>query len=81
MAWIHQVEIDDAKGVLDRMYQDSIRRTGRVWNIRRLLSVNPKQMRAFGMIYTSVMGDDSALTPRVRELLAIVTSHVNECHY
>ena len=81
MAWTHQIEIEEASGLLDRMYQDSIRRTGRVWNIRKLLSINPKQMRAFGMMYGSVMSADSALSQRVRELLAVVTSRINECHY
>ena len=81
MAWIRQIADDEAEGLLARIFQDALRRAGRVWNIVRLTGVNPAQPRAHLQVYRSVMHADSALPPRLRETLAVVVSRANHCHY
>ncbi len=81
MAWIRLTEPDEATGLLARIYKSAVDRAGRVWNILRLQSPNPQQLRANMMLYTSVMHADSALTPRLRETLAVVVSRANHCYY
>lgn len=81
MAWIHLTEPEHADGLLARIYQSAIERAGRVWNILRLQSPNPANLRANMVLYTSVMQKDSALTPRLRETLAVVVSRANDCYY
>lgn len=81
MAWIQQIQDQEAGGVVKKIFDDAIRRAGRVWNIVRLTSLNGGMTRAHMGLYRSVMIADSSLTPRVRETLAVVVSQENACHY
>ena len=81
MAWIEQVHESEADGLLGKIYADAVKRAGRIWNILKIQSQNPRQLRASMAIYTSVMHHDSALTPRMCESLAVVVSQTNDCFY
>ncbi len=81
MAWIKLAELEHAQGLLARLYADAIKRAGRVWNILRLQSPNPRQLRASTMQYSSIMLQDSAISRRLRETLAVVVSRANDCYY
>ncbi|MDA0666832.1 MAG: peroxidase [Planctomycetota bacterium] len=81
MAWIKQIQDKEAQGVVKKIFADAIRRTGRVWNIVRLTSLNGGMTRAHMGLYRSVMAADTSLSPRVRETLAVVVSQVNACRY
>lgn len=81
MAWIRQVEDEEASGLLERIFADARRRAGKVWNILRLTSLNPRMTRAHLGLYQSVMHQDSSLNPRLREALAVVVSRANACDY
>jgi len=81
MAWIQQIQDQEATGVVQKIFADAIRRTGKVWNIVRLTSLNGGMTRAHLGLYRSVMTADSSLSPRVRETLAVVVSQANACHY
>jgi len=81
MAWIRQTPPEQAEGLLGKIFRDAMQRAGRVWNILRIQSENPRQLRAGLALYTSVMGSDSRISPRLRETLAVVVSDANACHY
>jgi hypothetical protein len=79
--WIQQTDVDQAEGLLARIYHDALKRAGRVWRIVKIQSLNPPQLRAGLGLYASLMHRDSALTPRLRETLAVVVSRANDCFY
>lgn len=81
MAYIQTVDPADAEGVLAREYEKALKATGRVSNIRRLMSLNPESMRSSMRIYGSIMFAESPLTRAQREMLAVVVSQANDCHY
>jgi len=81
MAWIRQISNEEATGTLKKIFDDALRRAGRVWNIVRLTSLNPQHTRAHLSLYRSVMHQDSSLSRRMRESLAVVVSRANACHY
>jgi uncharacterized peroxidase-related enzyme len=81
MAWIQTISVDQADGLLKKLYESAIERTGRVFNIRRAMSLNPPTMRASMAFYQAVMIADSSLSRAQRELLATVVSVNNGCHY
>lgn len=81
MAWIRQTPLDQASGLLGKIFGDAVARAGRVWNIVRLQSENPRQLRASLGLYSSVMATDSSIPARLRETLAVVVSAANDCHY
>jgi alkylhydroperoxidase family enzyme len=81
MAWIEQVPVEKATGLLKRLYDDAVKRTGRVFGIRRVMSVNPAVLRDSVRFYATVMMGESPLGRAERELLATVVAAELECRY
>ena len=57
------------------------RRAGRVWNIVAVMSQNPAAMKASMGFYLAIMHGPSPLSRAQREMLAVVVSAANQCHY
>ena len=81
MPYIHQVPDEEATGLLERLYDAAIGRAGRVWNIVRIMSLNPLVMDTSMRFYGSLMKGPSPLSRAQRELLATVTSAELDCFY
>ena len=81
MAWIKTVDPDDASGPLQSVYERAHARAGRIWNILRLQSLNPEVLKASIAFYLAVMYGQSPLLRGRREMLAVVVSRTNGCHY
>ena len=81
MAWIRTVPESEAKGRLKKLYDAAIGRAGRVFGIVRMMSQSPATLDASMGLYRAVMFGSSPLTRKQRELLAVVTSSANACHY
>jgi alkylhydroperoxidase family enzyme len=79
--WIRTVPPEEAQGVLARLYSEAVRRAGRVFQIVRAMSLAPATLEASLAFYSRVMLAPGALPRRQRELLAVVVSQVNGCHY
>jgi alkylhydroperoxidase family enzyme len=78
---IEEIPPERAAGATKRAYDDAMRRAGRVWNIVSIMSVNGQTMGDSMRFYSTVMFGDSPLTRAQREMIAVVTSQANECHY
>ena len=81
MAWIKLVEEADASGLLARIYDAAIKRAGKVFEILKVQSNNPPALKASLDMYTATMMGKSPLSRAQREMLAVVVSRANECHY
>ena len=81
MAWIHQVPVENAKGILKDQFDQAVERSGRVWNIVRIMSQNPEQLTASMALYGTIMHGESPLSRFQRELLATVVSAELSCPY
>lgn len=81
MAHIHVLEYDETSGVARREYDAANRRAGRIWNIVSIQSQLPEVMRDSMRLYQSIMYGPSPLSRAQREMIAVVTSRSNECHY
>ena len=81
MSWIHTYGVEEARGRLAVLYEEAIQRAGRVFGIVRAMSPNPRVLEASMAFYRAVMFGPSPLSRRQREMLAVVTSRVNDCHY
>jgi alkylhydroperoxidase family enzyme len=79
--YIHTVPYDDSDGMLRREYDSAIRRAGKVFNIVGIQSLHPSVMRASISLYQTLMLGEGALPRWTRELLAVVVSRTNGCHY
>ncbi|HEX6302013.1 MAG TPA: carboxymuconolactone decarboxylase family protein [Acidimicrobiia bacterium] len=78
---IHVLDYDETTGVARGEYDAALRRVGRIWNIVSIQCQLPEVMRDSMRIYRSIMYGPSPLTRAQREMMAVVTSQVNECHY
>ena len=81
MAYIHQVPDDEASGLLRRVYDAALSRAGMIFNIVRIMSLNPATLRSSLGLYQSTMIGRSPLSRALRELLATVVSRANNCYY
>ncbi len=83
MAWIKSIPDDEwAGGPLEDLYAKVVDRTyGRVDNIMSIHSLNPKAMTGHIGVYGSAMSGTATLRKVERELVALVVSQVNGCHY
>ena len=81
MAHLRLVEEDEASGELKNEYDAAVKRAGRVFNIVKAMSLNPKVLGASMGLYRAVMFGPSELSRAERELLAVVVSCANGCHY
>lgn len=81
MPHIHVFDYDETSGIARREYDAALRRAGRIWNIVSVQSQLPEVMRDSMRIYQSIMFGVSPLSRAQREMLAVVTSTANDCHY
>jgi uncharacterized peroxidase-related enzyme len=81
MPYIHQVSDDEADGPVKRELDKARKRAGRVWNIVRIMTPNAEALRTSIGFYSALMHGDSPLSRPQREMLAVVVSRANGCHY
>jgi alkylhydroperoxidase family enzyme len=81
MAYIDKIAPGDADGLLDRVFQARTKSAGRLWEIVAIQSLNAETLRESMRMYGQVMFGDSPVSRAQREMLAVVTSQVNDCHY
>lgn len=81
MARLRLIEEREATGALKREYQAAVDRAGKVFNIVKAMSLNPETLHASMDLYRAVMFGESELARAERELLAVVVSRTNDCHY
>jgi uncharacterized peroxidase-related enzyme len=72
---------NEASGELKREYDAALGRAGKVFNIVKAMSLNPRVLRASMELYKAIMFGPSELSRAERELLAVVVSCANDCHY
>jgi alkylhydroperoxidase family enzyme len=81
MAFVRKVPPEEADGVLRREFDAASKRSGRIWEILRVQSLSPEALRDCMRLYMSTMFGPSPVPRATREMIAVVTSQVNECHY
>jgi len=81
MPWIKTLSDDAAERPLRQLFDAAIRRTGRVFNIVRIQSLNPGVLRSGIGLYQAAMFGPSEVTRATRELIAVAVSKTNGCHY
>lgn len=81
MPWIRQVPVEEATGLLKKLYEQAISRAGRIWNIVHIQSQNPPALRDSIRLYGTIMLGESPLSRVQREMLALVVSAEVGCHY
>lgn len=82
MARIETIPDDSWEGELGELHAKVVDpRSGRVDNIIAVHSLNPRGLAAHQGLYASAMASTATLRKAERELIALVVSLENHCHY
>ena len=80
MPWIEWIDEDDATGPLRQNFKRVATEHG-VDNILKIHSLNPKALDDHFRLYVHLMRGPSGLSRVEREMIAVVVSQANDCHY
>lgn len=82
MTWIKTIDEPDATGEVGELYAAMVDpESGRVDNILKIHSLHPAGLRAHFDLYRAVMRSTPGLMKVDREMIALVVSKLNGCHY
>ncbi len=81
MAYIRYITEREASPRLRELYDRYRDPSGQVDNILRIHGHNPASLVGHYQLYAALMRGESELTPVQREMIAVVVSKINECHY
>ncbi|MBH31353.1 MAG: peroxidase [Candidatus Marinimicrobia bacterium] len=71
----------DGEGELKDIYDQNMESWGGVDNILKIHSLSPESLRGHIALYKAVMYGKSPIPRPEREMIAVVVSAVNDCHY
>ena len=81
-AWIEVIPEDEAEGDLAALYEEHRSpQTGSVDNILKIHSLHPDTLRDHAQLYKTLMYGKGELSRSEREMIGVVVSAVNRCHY
>ena len=81
-AWIETVNEADAAGELEALYGKILDpQTGKVDHVLRVHSLHPAGLSAHIAVYRAAMAGTAGLRKVEREMVAVVVSKTNGCHY
>ena len=82
MAWIRTIREDEWEGPLVDLYGQVVDDAhDRVDNVMQIHSLNPNALAGYLAVYRSAMAGTKTLRKVERELVALVVSRYNDCHY
>ena len=81
MAWIKIIDEENAEDSLKEQYAQLVEPWGGVDNILKIHSLNPESLAAHVKLYKTLMYGKSPLRRTEREMIAVVVSAINQCHY
>ncbi len=81
MAWIQIIDEEKAEGSLKEIYGKLTEPWGGVDNILKIHSLNPPSLTGHFELYKTLMHRRSDLSRLQREMIAVVVSAINRCHY
>ena len=81
MAWIKIIKENAAQGALKEFYDNHTSSEGVVDNILKIHSLNPRSLDGHYQFYRALMFGESELSRMQREMISVVVSVANKCHY
>ncbi len=81
MPWIKVVDEAEAEGELLEIYQAQAKKAGALANILKIHSLAPRTLSTHLAFYEAVMHVPGDLSRTQREMIAVVVSSLNQCHY
>jgi len=81
MARIKVIQENEAQGELHDIYESLIESRGKLAEVHKIQSLNPKTILSHMNLYMDIMYGQSPLKRAQREMIAVVVSVANQCEY
>ena len=81
MSRIKVIQHEEATGRLKEIYDDLIKKRGKLAEVHKIQSLRPESIVAHMDLYMEIMFSKSELTRAEREMMAVVVSVSNGCEY
>jgi uncharacterized peroxidase-related enzyme len=80
-SWLRVPPGEDASAAVQELFAKAEEKLGFVPNVLRAYAVRPRHLELWNAFYDELMRGESGLTKVQREMIAVVVSTVNRCHY
>ena len=81
MAFIDYISYEEASDELKKLYEQYGGADKMPANVVRIAGPNPKAMKAHLDFYRAIMVQKSEISRHQREMIAVLVSVINPCHY
>jgi uncharacterized peroxidase-related enzyme len=81
MPIIETIQPEDATGELKEIYDELIQSRGKIAEVHKIQSLNPKSIVNHMDLYLTLLYGKSPLKRVIREIIAVVVSKANQCEY
>ena len=81
LSWLHVPSEEDVGPDVKELWAAPLEKLGFVPNVLRVYALRPLHLRLWHQFYDELMRGDSTLTKAEREMIAVVVSATNRCHY
>ncbi len=81
MAYIEVIQPEEVSGKLKTIYDDLIKSRGKLAEVHKIQSLNPESIVNHMDLYMTIMFGKSELKRYQREMMAVIVSKCNDCHY
>src|SRR5581483_6124780 len=81
LAWLRVPPDADAPAEIQPLFDKADEKLGFVPNVLRVYALRPKHLELWNAFYDELMRGESGLSKIQREMVAVVVSTVNRCHY
>jgi uncharacterized peroxidase-related enzyme len=81
LAWLHVPAEEDVPAEVKELWETPLEKLGFVPNVLRAFALRPGHLLRWWSYYDELMRGESGLTKAQREMIAVVVSATNRCHY
>ncbi len=79
--WLHVPSEEEVPPEVRELWAKPIEKLGFVPNVLRVYAIRPRHLELWNAFYDDLMRGESGLTKAQREMIAVVVSAANRCHY
>jgi len=80
-SWLRVPPEEDAPTEVKALFEKANEKLGFLPNVLRVYALRPRHLELWNTFYDELMRGESGLTREQREMIAVVVSQVNGCHY
>lgn len=81
ICWLDVPGADEVSDEVKELWAKPLEKLGFVPNVLRVYAIRPRHLQLWNEFYDELMRGDSGLTKAQREMIAVVVSTANRCHY